>query len=411
MIAMEHLTWVSLAGTRVRLAEVRADPDRFVALLAVARLGRTAKCLCQHDPLPLVVRCSSATGRHSLARLPFSRETHHPNCEFRADHTASKGNDSDADAAIAVSETGAVAVRFAEPLTSTRTQVAAAPTGRHTESNERRRVGLMGLLLHLWGAAGLNTWPSDTRRRIWADVTGALHPQLALTTISSRPAADVIYVVPPYRRDRGDHNRPGYQQFISSLRSDADQLRRGLILAEIREFQDAKFGGLRCHLAQQSRSYPGIYLTADVHDRLQRSYPTAFSRAAAAANVRKVVLMLVESSPSGKYLRAISAAVLSTNRHWIPVDSSHEAVAADALTQNRIGFVKPIRFDPGSDVVLPDFELSGCSATVLEVWGRDDPDYLQRKADKLAYYRSSGIELLEWTPPTPMPDLAAIRRF
>lgn len=73
--------WVTIAGRKVPLAEVREHPDRYSRLLAAARQDRDASCLCQPTPLPLVTRMTK-NGRHYLACWPHQGSWHHRRCAF-----------------------------------------------------------------------------------------------------------------------------------------------------------------------------------------------------------------------------------------------------------------------------------------------------------------------------------------
>jgi hypothetical protein len=62
-------------------------------------------------------------------------------------------------------------------------------------------------------------------------------------------------------------------------------------------------------------------------------------------------------------------------------------LVAERLVAQGRSFTKPLRFDAGADLVLPDFILTDTPAEVpMEVFGRSDAEYLRRKAEKGAYY-------------------------
>ena len=51
-------------------------------------------------------------------------------------------------------------------------------------------------------------------------------------------------------------------------------------------------------------------------------------------------------------------------------------------------FNKPLLYDQETDQVFPDFVLTDCvgGEVPMEVFGRNDEDYLKRKAEKTALY-------------------------
>uniref|UniRef100_UPI0004A6C153 DUF1173 family protein n=1 Tax=Nocardia brasiliensis TaxID=37326 RepID=UPI0004A6C153 len=170
--------------------------------------------------------------------------------------------------------------------------------------------------------------------------------------------------------------------------------------------------GLRYQLAQQNPKRQ-VYVDERLDAQLRRSYRNAFSDAAERVRGRRVVLFYVERSQGG-FATAVDAAVMLTNRGYIPGDSSYEVQMADALTAAGRSFVKPLTFDAAADhavtsAVFPDFVLTDEAATYVEVWGLfGRVDYERRKAEKLAHYQQTAARLIEWTVTEPMPALGRV---
>lgn len=71
----------------------------------------------------------------------------------------------------------------------------------------------------------------------------------------------------------------------------------------------------------------------------------------------------------------------------------------EKLWQEKRHFIKPLRYD-GEAVVFPDFllkDVPGRELVPLEVFGMNTPDYLARKAVKLAHYREEYGEGNWWS--------------
>lgn len=196
----------------------------------------------------------------------------------------------------------------------------------------------------------------------------------------------------------------GFDRFVELLQAGRAQVRRGFVLGEIKDIGKAKFG-FRYQLAQQSRLRP-IFVSAVVHERMRRSFRSAFSDAARRVGGRRVVLFYVERSARG-YVVGLDAAVMLTNSVYVPGDSSYEVRMADALIGAGRSFTKPLAFDAKTDVVFPDFVLTDDTPnSFVEVWGLPGrAEYEARKREKKAYYQGIGARLVEWTVTEPMPLL------
>ncbi|MUL78834.1 DUF1173 family protein [Mycolicibacterium sp. CBMA 226] len=393
--------WVQIAGQKVPLADIREHPDRYVRLLATARQHRDAICLCRPTPLPLVTRMTR-TGRLCLACWPHQGTWHHRRCAFhRLDPELSGRRGYSASAIL---ETAAVtSIRYASPLTS----AASGPDGAASASpvggaSPRRTVGPLGLLHYLWEAAELTAWPPESGHRRWP--AHELADVLDSCLISGQPAAQLTYVMPVYTAESAQANLARYDRFIDGLQTNDPGLRRGFVLAEIKAIHTARHG-VSYQLAHQNPRRQ-VFVSAKLDERLRSSYPAAFCDAAHAVPTRRVGLFYVERSRGG-YTTAVDAAVMLTNREYIPADSSYEVQMADALAAAGRAFIKPLTFDAGHDVVLPDFVLTDQEPSgFVEVWGLPGrAEYEARKARKVAHYQRGAPDLIEWTVTDPLPAI------
>lgn len=403
---MDYTDWIALAGRRMPLTEVRADPDRHVRLLATARTNKSAQCLCRAPALRLVTRCTQ-NGRHHLACWPGEGPRHDPRCAFHRLDRELTGQGA-YESAIRETDTG-TSIRFAAPLVSKPTEPRPSSVDQTAcPGLGRRSVGLLGLLHYLFESAKLSAWSSCSRPRTWAAVARALTEQAGEVTISRQPAESVLYIVPPYRPENAGANLAAFDTFMGSLRADRTQIRRGFILGELKDVHPAKFG-VRYQLTQQSPQRQ-VFVSERLDAKLRRSFRNAFSDAAAAAGGRRIVLFYVERS-SGGFATAIDAAVMLTSDGYIPSDSSYEVRMADVLVAAGRSFIKPLAFDAAAgdavtSAVFPDFVLTDEPNTYIEVWGLPGREsYELRKAEKLAHYQRNAARLIEWTVTDPMPPI------
>lgn len=423
---------VELAGHTVRLEELRARPERYARWFAAARRRPGhARCRCTDPGERLVIRASLA-GRFHLARWPGTGNNHHLRCPFycatdiASDDGASSGVGRDA---ITVTEHGMrVAVDYAFTC--------ALPRGANDpdEPDDRDAAGLpdqwaelvrgarpatatvsgLGLLHWLFESAALNTWHPGLRPRSWADVHTALIAAVAELRLGDQPAPALCHVVAPYRPQHPDPAREArLATFLRPLehpehivirggprRGQTRHLRhRRLLLGEVKTLTGIAHG----HQLRLRHFPRPLFMTGEQHQHLTRRFPAAFSDRRG-PTARRIVLALIEASPQG-YLRLVDAALMLTNECYIPAESGHEVVMADALVAAGRAFIKPLRY--GGEAVFPDFVLTDTELpTIVEVWGvTGRSDYQRRREAKRAHYTAEAAALLEWTPPDPLPPL------
>lgn len=104
-------------------------------------------------------------------------------------------------------------------------------------------------------------------------------------------------------------------------------------------------------------------------------------------------------TPAGIRAEVVDVALMVTTAQWIPVDSGYEAAVVGSLVAEGRRFEKPMRFDAEEDRTFPDFWLKDSGDPLpMEVWGMNEPEYLARKAQKVAYYdeRYGGGTWWQW---------------
>ncbi|MFC8660594.1 DUF1173 family protein [Streptomyces sp. NPDC057199] len=393
---------VRLADKSLPLIVLREHATDYAPLFARARaeVGH-GQCLCQTPALRLVIRCSRA-GRYHLAGWPGEGEQHDPSCSFHKLASELTGRDSYSTDAIKESEDG-VAIRLSAALA--RKLSAPEPAQNSTEQRDgraRRTVGLLGLLHWLWEETQLTAWHSRWRRRTWWVCHARLSEQIAGCSINHEELTEALYVVPPFREEYARRNTAAFETFrIARLKRRGDTQRRGLILGEIRGVRATRYG-VRYSLAHHRGA---LFATTALDERLRRSYRPAFSATADEHGARRIGLFLVELSPKGN-VRVLDMAAMLVSKLYIPADSSHEVVMANALADAGRAYVKPVRYD-GSDLVFPDFVLTDTRPpSYVEVYGiHGRESYDQRKRVKQAHYQSQRAGLIEWDVTEPVPDI------
>ena len=83
----------------------------------------------------------------------------------------------------------------------------------------------------------------------------------------------------------------------------------------------------------------------------------------------------------------VGLALMQVSTSWIPVESSYELVIADKLVAEERAFLKPLRYDAGQAAVHPDFILLDTEGEApMEVFGRSDEAYVNRRQEKVEYF-------------------------
>lgn len=354
-----------------------------------------ALCLCTAPPRKLVIR--TVGKRHFLAVWPHDGHLHHYACPFHRDEVTSSEDGAGAEPAVKETSDGFdIATDF--PLErvnaldnaadATRSKPDKAPAKRPT----RARMGLLGILHHLWVEARLNHW-SALGKRDWWRLTQALLPVLEQGSLGKRPMVDWLYLVPEFSFSRKNFIEAAWSGFRGRLDppEHAGDVRFGLVLGEAKLFELSAYG-----YKLQLRHFPiPLFMSFALREKLATSYPRAFHRIGGDELQRVVCLCLVELTPRGN-LNVIDSALMATSLHYIPVDSSYEAQLAHKLVEECRSFSKPLKMDK-AESTLPDFVLSDTSPPyVLEVFGMTSAAYLERKAEKLDIYRKEAKPVWSW---------------
>ncbi|TQM01623.1 DUF1173 family protein [Pseudonocardia kunmingensis] len=262
---------------------------------------------------------------------------------------------------------------------------------------------LLGLLHYLWEQTRLNVW-EPSGQRSWASCHDQLRIAIADTVLNGQPLEAALYVVPPFRSDSADLINRRLNLFTSQLGTRGHITHRGLILGEIKETAETRYGW-RFQLRNQRMP---LYLTAEHRQKLRRAHRAALSENRPDRS-HSVGLFLIDRTAKGN-LTVMDGAVMLTNRDYIPADSSHEVEMADHLAAAGRPFIKPLRYDH-REAVFPDFLLLDTTPnTLVEVWGvTGREEYEARKQQKLAHYQRTAAPLIEWNTREPLPTVHSAR--
>jgi hypothetical protein len=409
-------------------------PEAFqTALRRIHESGDYALCLCpgKGDRKLYVSRHGEA---YRVARFPNSGLDHAPDCRFFATPAEMSGLAGYQQGVVTEAIDGSKKVRLKIGLT--RKAVAARQEREETEevdgddttpdkAVQRKSQAAMtdlGLLQFLWTEASLNRWhPGMNGKRFWSTVGHHAHKAAELIRVGRTPLSQVLLVIQP---ERGDEWLARAKQrawkVLSPILADRDRgvITRAVVVGEVRSFVQNHD---RMSIALYDASKYDIKLMAehklvsaftkrfpDVMTELQNRVPNT------RPDCRAIGLFLVEMrrTEDGAIGDVLSGGLMLTTQTFIPYSSSYEKRVADLLFSGERYFEKPLRFDAHEEVIFPDFLLfdTQFSITPMEVYGRDDPDYIARRDKKRAIYPRCfpGVEPWEWfavdhIEPPPLP--------
>ena len=419
----EHVNRIRL-GDKVFTRQALSSEDGQKAMQDAYVAGDRPQCLCQGDKKPLPLYIARWGDGLLLKRMPNSGDVHHPDCESYG-HVSPNAHAVYTDEAIAELDDGRVRIALEAPLSLT---AGAAPVGDYREAiasdtagitRKRAKVTLRGLLNYLWEEARLNRWfPAMTGKRGLSVVYHYLRQTLAERELGPRlPLADAIYI-PAVRRSLERVT------VLAELEAHYAHLQRRhgprytpvlLVLGEVLRLDAAEEGSHR--LVLKGMANVALHETNGALTRLRASWPTAFSRldlahananTAPEAEPNRVFVLAGVTFTRRRQLSVVYAAALETTHEFIPVESAAEATMARALVHQGRAFEKPLRYD-GAAELFPDFRLLDTEPpTVIEVWGMNTPEYLDRKRIKRDTYRHDRVPLIEWNAAAdePLPPLS-----
>jgi hypothetical protein len=372
--------------------------------------GEFLSCLCSgegHRRLDVVHRGE----RFFLRKAPKSGPLHDHECSFYEADESKSGLGGYEAGVVQYGESGLPSVRLEVGLSRINREEGSEtePSSPHKPGARRPAMSILGLAHFLWEQSRWNVWSPGMAGKRTGTKFGFWMRAAAKEIIVSRKHLDgVLVILAPKDGESSLHYviQDNSQVLEQTIKSGG----RAIFLGEISHL------GL---CGDQSISF----ITHGVH-RVQPVFSEKISN-----KVRKSIgghLRAIRALPDGSSARVLGMAVaglegktwvvgacraMITTPGYIPVESSHEWALARHLEESGRRFLKPLRFDAESDWVFPDFVLLDTEHREypMEVYGMATADYLERKAEKEAYYQrvygTSGHWLWDATKETQWPEL------
>lgn len=374
-----------------RPADQVAPNAAWVEALKIARrYDLQACCTCTRSRPPLYPRRSGNT--YSVRRYPNTGRSHASDCRFYGAERGQSGQQ-DYQPGVIVLDNGILKVRPRLSLSKSKSGTANPNPDKQDKTTGRTKYGTaseLGILHLIWEEFELNHWhPRMAGKRNWGTIANHIIRESANVRYGRLPLDEYMVVIAPGVFGTRAEWLTARAAKIIEVAGKSD--RRFLILCELSDLKTEN-GRSRCTIKAAWSGYKlNPYIPSAQIDYWVNRFPLAL--AAMNEDDKRCIALLV-AEPNGikkdkPAFTVVAGGLMATNIQFIPYDSSHEFRLANLLIEKERHFSKPLRYDSDNDDALADFMLLDCTAGdehPCEVFGMETPDYLQRKARKIAYY-------------------------
>lgn len=214
--------------------------------------------------------------------------------------------------------------------------------------------------------------------------------------------SDVLFIPPPFRKDKEAEIRDDFQQFLAPLVKSAREgaAERPFVLAEVKAMEPTQFG---YKVALKHMAHP-VFVDRDLYASMAKQSALAMSLLPRRKELRCSVvgLFLVEVTAKGN-MRAVSSAMLLTSEKYVPVQTIYELELANRMTDENRTFSRTITPDSHGDFILRDSKVP----ISMEIYSLLTPDYVQRKDARCLKAIAEGCAVWKWEPAAaqPLPPL------
>lgn len=347
------------------------------------------RCACRGiGPKRLAVKYYEFGDSYALAKFALTGHEHAGDCQFHSAGDGAAGAGGSGAGVLDVQTDGSVRIRLeigmnvregVEPATP-------GPAAKPSRSGSTRQsaIKLAGLLHYLWDASTLNQW-----RPYWAGKRNARQVFWRLNQAANDVHAGSVKLSDQLLLPAMSSDGPEAERNRARVAGALAAKRRMLIVAPLASYSAEREARMAKDLAISGfHGIPKAFMRLGQWDVLNKRYRAAVSGWKAGQTTVVIAQVEVKERDGRQSANVIDAALMAVSQHWIPTESSYERVIAEKLVEEGRGFNKPLRHNQDEDVVFPDFVLTDCASgeVPMEVFGRNDEDYLKRKNEKTAYY-------------------------
>lgn len=370
--------------------EFQSDGDfaaKWKHVLHAAHGKADVRCGCPgRGGKQLAVRYYEESDSFGLARFPLTGEEHTNECRFYAPNPNKSGMAGYEKGVIDERPDGTTKIRLGvglakqEPVASNEAAIVAPPAIRRTSQPAMRLIGLLHLL---WNEAGLNVWwPAMEKKRNIARINWWLNSSAEHIVVGKMKLNSVLLAA------ASAENGADAKRNFTRVKTAIAKKTRLLVIAPLATYSANRESFITSMLPISGyHGIPVLEMSEATWKTAERQFPQAVSAWRQGHRVMMIAQVDPREGKKGTVADVVGLALMCVTANWIPVDSSYEMVIAIKLTTEGRGFIKPLRFDAGEDMVFPDFILLDAGRDLpMEVFGRSDETYEARKAEKSKYY-------------------------
>ncbi|MEA9392642.1 DUF1173 family protein [Acerihabitans sp. TG2] len=363
------------------------------ATLQKAHQHGIVQCKCPgQGERRLVVRYYEKTDSYSLARWPGAGPEHARDCKWWSMISETSGISGYQDGVVKEKADGTLVIRLAvgmkqqTPRQNPDENDASSPP---VNPGKRRQSTMspLGLMHLLWTGSQLNYWyPRMQGKRHISLLNRLLLAQANDISVGRVCLADALLLP---AEDDTQASRANEEKVKLAIRNRS----RLVAIAPLAKYTPEREQGLGRLVITHFFGYPLMLLDKDIWQDTLRRFPHAVSawhrggKIVACAQID--VPELLNGTSGAAKAQVLKVGVMQVSDRWIPLDSAYEEILEAKLAKEGRAYSKPLRFEIGEDVTLPDFCLLDTTSGKpfpMEVFGMDTADYQVRKQEKMEWY-------------------------
>jgi len=288
-----------------------------------------------------------------LKRLPNKGMLHHPDCDSYEVPAALSGKATLADRAIVENhDTGLTALRLGFPLSKSaggREAASPSPGEPRSVSSDPERLSLRGLLEYLYEEAGLSRWsPGMAGKRNWFIVRRELMDAAQNKVARKTPVSQLLWIPELFDLEKKDEISTRRRHFFNSLKATKGKTPLGLMIGEVKNLEDARFGG---KIVVKHMPGTPMYLPEDLYRRVRKAFANQIAMFEQDETMHLLFMASFQLSASG-YPQAESITFMMVDQNWLPFENIEERELLERLVSGRRRFLKAMRFNLGPSDVL-----------------------------------------------------------
>ncbi len=361
--------------------------DDFQTILKIAYNDKQ-RPLCQCRPTHPSMYVAHIAGNYVLKRMPGTGHLHDTTCESFDPPPELSGLGELGRNTIVTDEAGETVLKFDFPLTKRRGRAPPPTTANDDPTSiktEASKLGLLGLLHHLWDSAELTKWRSSWGgKRNWFVVRREILAVVDRTVAKAMPLASVLYVPAMFLPEKKEELTAQRRKFLHHLQPvPGKPLPLGIILAEFKGMEPSQYGRrlILKHMPDFS-----IFMSEELGMKFDSKMGDKIRLVEASQDSHLIVIATF--SVNGSYAEVSEIAIMPVTGQWVPFEHDREFDVISMLSTRN--FIKCMKYNMGSaapiaNVLLTDTEPPTALYCLKPGISDEDAEILARVAHEGKY--------------------------